>query len=294
MGKNYILFIFLILNIFQFSIEQKKNKLIEKVKEKEENKETDVETPLIETRIYKDKEGNHIRYTRIQYGKSKNLGGNSDFDNFTPFQIMKVLDNRVNNIFEDIIRQSMGIKLLLNGFSINDDILDPFKDDDDDDDDEDDEDDEDEEKENGYKKNSKDENKISINDVEDKDDIKEKVDEAKSKERVENNKNNKNIMNIDSKKEDKIEKKVLEKDGKNKLNNNGVRSKIKKKRLNKRELIFSRVCKYIFYTIVLFTSYILIKKLLEFLGIIDSANDAEIKMENDEEFKLQKVEEKKS
>ena len=29
---------------------------------------------------------------------------------------MQIFDNRVNSIFEDIIRQSMGIKMLLNGF----------------------------------------------------------------------------------------------------------------------------------------------------------------------------------
>ena len=63
--------------------------------------------------------------------------------------------------------------------------------------------------------------------------------------------------------------------------------------MSRRELIFSRVCKYIFYSIIIFTIYILIKKLLEILEIIDPDNAVEIKIENDEESKLKKTIENK-
>ena len=67
----------------------------------------------------------------------------------------------------------------------------------------------------------------------------------------------------------------------------------KKKKLSRRELIFSRVCKYIFYSIIIFTIYILVKKLLEVLEIIDPDNAVEFKIENDETSKLKKTTENK-
>ena len=74
-----------------------------------------------------------------------------------------------------------------------------------------------------------------------------------------------------------------------------IKNKIKKnkKRLNRRELIFSRVCKYIFYSIILFTIYILTKKLLVLLEIIDPDNAVQAKVENDETSKLKKSTEEK-
>ena len=64
---------------------------------------------------------------------------------------------------------------------------------------------------------------------------------------------------------------------------NNIRNKLKKnkKKLSRKELIFSRVCKYIFYSIILFTIYILIKKVLEVLEIIDPDNTVEVKIENE-------------
>ena len=64
---------------------------------------------------------------------------------------------------------------------------------------------------------------------------------------------------------------------------NKKNNKKKGKKLSKKEIIFSRVCKYIFYSIILFTIYILVKKLLEILEIIDpesSGKNAEVDINN--------------
>ena len=103
-------------------------------------------------------------------------------------------------------------------------------------------------------------------------------------------------VNITEKKERRILRR--EKIGKNytrigklNVNLNNIKGNIKKKKkkLSRRELIFSRVCKYIFYSIILFTIYILVKKLLEILEIIDPDNATDVKIENDEMTTLKKT-----
>ena len=83
--------------------------------------------------------------------------------------------------------------------------------------------------------------------------------------------------------------------GKLKVNLDNIKGRIKKKKkkLSRRELIFSRVCKYIFYSLILFTIYILAKKLLEFFEVIDPDNATEVKIENDEMTNLKKTSENK-
>ena len=237
---------------------------------KEQN---DDEKPLIITQELKGKDGSNIRITRIHYGRSKNLNGKKS-EGVTPFQIMRIFDDRVNSIFEDMIRESLGLKLLLNGLSMIDD-------------------------ENDY------EDRNNTNNTNDEKSIFEEFELDDDEE--ENNKNvveNKNITNnIKSKKN---EKRILKKDknknekkinkfGKLKINMDNVKKKMKKgkKQLSRKEIIFSRVCKYIFYSIILFTIYILVKKLLEVLEIIDPDNQVEVKIENDETSKLKKNSENK-
>ena len=87
------------------------------------------------------------------------------------------------------------------------------------------------------------------------------------KEEVEKDNNNKSNKNKNTK---KIGKLTINEDNIKKTNRNNNKKKVKK--LTKKEIIFSRVCKYIFYSIILFTFYILIKKLLEILEIIDPEN----------------------
>ena len=245
---------------------------------KEEN-ETEEDKPIVETKEIKDEDGNNIRITRIHYHKSKNLSGNSEA--ITPFQIMQIFDNRVNSIFEDIIRQSMGIKMLLNGLSMVDE-------------------DENEENEEKISKNGKkNEEKSIFEEFELDDDEEENEDKNKiqnENDTIKDENNNSKVERISSKNEkEKIEGKNFKNIGKFKVNLDNAKNKMKKniKKLSRRELIFSRVCKYIFYSIILFTIYILVKKLLEVLEIIEPDNAVEVKIENDETSKLKKTTENK-
>jgi hypothetical protein len=190
---------------------------------------------------------------------------NSESEAITPIQMMRIFDSRVNSIFEDFIRQSIGIKMLLNGLSMIDD---------------------DEEENESDKKKTKTNEKISEdfgleedentkNKLEKNDTVKKEKKEKEEKNKKKNKNENKGVSKFEVSK-DKI-----------KNNNKG------KKKLSRRELIFSRICKYIFYSIIIFTIYILIKKLLEILEIIDPDNAVEIKIENDEESKLKKTSENK-
>ena len=240
--------------------------------------ETEEDKPIVETKELKDEDGNNIRITRIHYHKTKNLSGNSEA--ITPIQIMRIFDDRVNSIFEDLIRQSIGIKMLLNGLSTFDE-------------------DENEEEEKIFNKT---ENEVkSIFQEFEFDDEEEKEDKNKIENKnvtIKKEKNDKEKMKKKNSKKEKKEEK--DKDGKNnkkigKFTVDNLKNKMKKnkKKLSRKELIFSRVCKYIFYSIILFTIYILVKKLLEVLEIIDPDNAVEIKIENDETSKLKKSTENK-
>ena len=228
-------------------------------------KEEEMDQPIVETKELRDSNGNNIRITRIHYHRTKNLHGNnmnSESEAITPIQMMRIFDSRVNSIFEDFIRQSIGIKMLLNGLPMIDD---------------------DEEENESDKKKTKTNEKISedfgLEEDENTKNKLEKNDTVKKEKEEKNKKKNKN--------ENKgVSKFEVSKD-KIKNNNKG------KKKLSRRELIFSRICKYIFYSIIIFTIYILIKKLLEILEIIDPDNAVEIKIENDEESKLKKTSENK-
>ena len=237
-------------------------------------KEDEEDKPIVETKEIKDDKGNHIKITRITYNRTKNLNGFQD--GVTPFQIMRIFDERINSIFDDFIRQSIGIKLLLNGLNKID-----------------------EEDENEFeyeyegnesrKDTGKDDfdNEKEFDLDDDEENEKNKVDNANNTIRGGNNSTAKRERKI--KKHSKIGKNYT-KIGKLKVNLDNIKGKIKKKKkLSRRELIFSRVCKYIFYSIVLFTIYILVKKLLEILEIIDPDNATEVKIENDEMTTLKKT-----
>ena len=237
------------------------------------DKDNDEDKPIIETKILKDDKGNNIKITRIQFHKTKNLLGDSEA--VTPFQIMRVFDDRVNSIFEDIIRQTLGIRMIINGLDVNN------------------------EEENEDDNEDIKQNKTNNEPYVEEKDIKENGD--MDEDGLDENDKNKKIK--------KKEKRILKKDnsekendkktvkiGKLKVNLDNIKSKSKKrkKKLSRKEVIFSRVCKYIFYSIILFTIYILVKKLLEVLEVIDPDNNMEIKIENEETSKLKKTEEKQN
>ena len=232
-----------------------------------------MEGPSIITRqtfTVRSNDGTPITITKINIHSGRNI--NSGNDKLTPFDLMRIMDSRVNDFFEEIIRRQISFFNAIEQ--------------------------EEEKENNGNQKDSK-------NTLDDKEF---ELDEGK-----EDNKNisdidkNKNIKNDDHKKEkEKNKNKHIKKIGKltinedniknNNNNNNNKTIKKKGKKLTKKEIIFSRVCKYIFYSIILFTIYILIKKLLEILDIIDPESseknvDINIKnIENKNEETKEKVE----
>ena len=193
--------------------------------------------------------------------------------------MMRIFDNRINSIFEDFIRESMGIKLLLNGLSKIE-----------------------EEDENDNDNENENQENVGRNQTgDDEFDIEKEfeLDDDEENKAIKGDKMNNTVkdgVNITEKKERRILRR--EKIGKNytrigklNVNLNNIKGNIKKKKkkLSRRELIFSRVCKYIFYSIILFTIYILVKKLLEILEIIDPDNATDVKIENDEMTTLKKT-----
>ena len=270
---------------------------------------------IIETREFKSSDGHPVRITRIHFhkGNGKNLVGNSEA--MTPFQIMRIFDNKINSIFDNFIQQSFGIRRFFNSFNMDDD---------------DEEYDEREAKkrrrQRRYKKNEdEDDTRDEVDDIFKEiekqfnfdDDIDRKAKKIEDKEKKnnknkennkeikDNNENNKKDKRVNTYEENKETKDINENKEIKEFSQNNQTREIKniniknrtikkRKKLSKRELIFSRVCKYIFYSIILFTFYVLIKKLLEFLEIIDPDNVSEFKMPDEETTNLKKSEGKQN
>ena len=240
--------------------------------EEEEEKETkeitydDGVKPVYEKKVYKYYDnGTPVTVTEISY-KSGNLVGNNNNNKgrglLTPFDIMRNFDRRLNSIFDDFFRESIGIRHILSEMDKDEEEFekriakDFFGDDN-----------------NDNNNNKLDNNKEDI----DNNETKEEGDDNKLKPKEKNVKRF-GKLNID---EEKM---------KNAMNK-------KRKKLSKKQLIFSRVCKYIFYSIVLFTIYFLVKKLLQFLDIIDPDDFIEVKINNEpdeESINLKKSENKQN
>lgn len=288
MKEKILLFIYIFLFFIKITFQQPilipidpENLLNNEKKDRNDKniKEQDDEKPLIITQEYKGEDGSNIRITRIHYGRNKNLNGQKS-EGVTPIQIMKIFDDRVNSIFEDMIRESLGLNMLLNGLSMMDDN-------------------ENDNEENNISKNNKnntnDEKSIFEEidlDLDDEDDKnKTKIDNKNNTNDIKDKKNKKRFLKKDKNNEEKNVKKF----GKLKVNMDNVKKKIKKgkKQLSTKQLIFSRICKYIFYSLIIFTIYIIVKKILEILDIIDPDNAVQITIENEEVSKLKKDTENK-
>ena len=243
----------------------------EEEEEKDNNDKTydDGVKPIYEKRVYRYYDnGTPVTVTEISY-KSGNLLGNKNIERrglLTPFDIMKNFDRRLNSIFDDFFKESFGIRNILNEMNKDEEefekriAIDFFGDDSD---------------TNIKKLDNK--NKKEENDDENND----KNEEGDDGKLIQKEKNIKRIdkLNID---DDKVVSNTKNK---------------KRKKLSRRQLIFSRVCKYIFYSIVLFTVYIIVKKLLEFLDIIDPDDYIEVKINNEpdeEAINLKKSENKQN
>ena len=240
----------------------------------------EVDQPIVITKEITRNDGQHIKITKIHFHKTKNLNGDSDA--ITPFQIIRIFDNRVNSIFEDIIRQTLGFRSFFNMVENSDD----------DDDTED-----TRQKKINKRRNKKYNKKDVVDDIFDEiekqfDLIEKNENKTNYKEENTNKENNesdnkKNVVSKETK-----SKKGNKSNEKSKVNLDVTKSAKKKKKLSRKQLIFSRVCKYIFYMIILFGFYWLIKKFLEFLEIIDPDGVTEAKIQDEETTNLKKIENK--
>ncbi len=118
----------------------------------------------------------------------------------------------------------------------------------------------------------------------------EKEDEDTNNTIINNNNDNKNNnKNINKNKDINSTKK----DSKNNFETaESIKLREEREKFLKKQKFFSKICKYTLYSIILFTFYILIKKLLEFLEIIEKPSLNEINKEEEEERKQQYEREK--
>ena len=242
----------------------------------------DQDEPTIMTRetfTVQSNDGTPIRVTRIGFHRSsKNLNGGGDRQ-VTPLDLMRLMDDRINSIFEEIISQRIGLKIIFNDINNQNKEKEENK--------------EEDNKNNDNKVNDEQNNKNKIENqeiIDDKEfeldeDKKENEEQDQKQNKTEDNKNDENKNNKENKKNDKNKKEKKEKKGddkkktlgKLKVNPELLKPKKRIKKLTRKEIIFSRICKYIFYSIILFTIYILVRKLLEVLDIIDPETNTGLK-----------------
>ena len=294
---------FFVLAIFLLIIESSLEQIIIPINNMNEENGPTIVTK--ESFTIKGFDGTPMRVTRINIQRnSKNLNGGGG-DKHTPLELMRLMDDRIDSIFEEIISQRIGLRIIFNDFNGGNK-----------------EKEEDKEEENNDKKNNNEEknknetkdNKENIDDKEfeleedkkednndkiiEQDKEQNKTEEVNKTGEIKDNKKSRNNK-IDKNKKERKEKKIDEKTkmiGKLKVNPEVLKPKKKIKKLSKKEIIFSRVCKYIFYSIILFTIYVLVRKLLELLEIIDPENNLgikDVKINNNQEENKKDDENKK-
>lgn len=243
-----------------------------------------------ETFTVTSRDGSPITVTRIGIRRGRNINNGQ---RQTPLDLMRLMDDRISSIFEEIIRERIGLNLIMQKPKIEEEAKKENKDENNNN------------KEENEKKDDKDDKEFELDENKDDDKNKNKT-EIKMQENInkteinkQENKttqdnNNKDDKNANNNKEGEVknDKKSANKKkgfGKLKINPEALKPKRRaKKKLSRKEVIFSRVCKYIFYSIILFTIYGLVKKLLELLEIIDPETNLglkNVKVDNEEEIK---------
>ena len=232
-------------------------------------------------------DGTPVTITKINIRPGRNINGGSN--RLTPFDLMRLADSRMNEFFEAIISRQIQLFRAMEREEENREKENKEK-----------EKEIENNKEDINKDNNQNENENKNNTIDDKEfeldendenqkDNKDNINEKnkESKENVNNTISNKN------KNKRKIGKLYVNEEVFKKGNKTNIEKKNRKK-LTRKEIIFSRVCKYIFYSIILFTFYILIKKLLEILDIIDpegSEKNVDINIKNNDN-KIEETKEK--
>ena len=254
-------------------------------------------TPTIisrQTITVQSNDGTPVTITKINIRPGRNINGGSN--RLTPFDLMRLADSRMNEFFEAIISRQIQLFRAIER--------------------------EEENKEKEIEKEKEKENKEEINKDNNQNENKNNTIDNKEFELDENdenkNSNKDNNINDDNNKNNDSNEEIKEsKDNTNNTISNKNKNKRKigklyvdenvfkkgnktniakksRKKLTRKEIIFSRVCKYIFYSIILFTFYILIKKLLEILDIIDpesSEKNVDINIKNNDN-KIEETKEK--
>ena len=257
----------------------------------------DMGTPTIisrQTITVQSNDGTPVTITKINIRPGRNINGGSN--RLTPFDLMRLADSRMNEFFEAIISRQIQLFRAIER--------------------------EEENKEKEIEKEKEKENKEEINKDNNQNENKNNTIDNKEFELDENdenkNSNKDNNINDDNNKNNDSNEEIKEsKDNTNNTISNKNKNKRKigklyvdenvfkkgnktniakksRKKLTRKEIIFSRVCKYIFYSIILFTFYILIKKLLEILDIIDpesSEKNVDINIKNNDN-KIEETKEK--
>ena len=248
----------------------------------------DMGTPTIisrQTITVQSNDGTPVTITKINIRPGRNINGGSN--RLTPFDLMRLADSRMNEFFEAIISRQIQLFRAMEREEENREKENKEKE-------------IENNKEDINKDNNQSENENKNNTIDDKEfeldendenkkDNKDNINEEnkESKENVNNTTSNKN------KNKRKIGKLYVNEEVFKKGNKTNIEKKNRKK-LTRKEIIFSRVCKYIFYSIILFTFYILIKKLLEILDIIDpegSEKNVDINIKNNDN-KIEETKEK--
>jgi hypothetical protein len=228
---------------------------------KKERKKNDPAILTRETYTVKSKDGTPMKVTKLGF-HTKNLNGKRNRQ--TPVSLIKIIDHKVNNVFEEIISQRLGFRF------IGDRI----------------------ENENKEGEKNENKNKTIINDNHHNNnktsDLNESKDDIKNVRNIFEGINSSEILPPKIIKNRKAGTKK-KKGGflKFKYDSLKLQKKRTKKKLSRKEIIFSRVCKYIFYSIILFTVYVLVRKLLELLEIIEPETNVglkDVKVDNLEEF----------
>ena len=255
-----------------------------------------------ETFTVTSRDGSPITVTRIGIRRGKNINNGQ---RQTPLDLMRLMDDRISSIFEEIIRERIGLNLIMQRPNKEEEAKKENKDENNNNKEENEKKDEKDDKEFELDENKDDnknkkENKTQENIGNEKNKNENKTETNKEEGKVQenktaqdnSNKDDKNVKNSNKEAEVKNDKKSTNKKkgiGKLKINPEALKPKRKaKKKLSRKEVIFSRVCKYIFYSIILFTIYGLVRKLLELLEIIDPETNLglkNVKVDNEEEIK---------
>ena len=248
----------------------------------------DMGTPTIisrQTITVQSNDGTPVTITKINIRPGRNINGGSN--RLTPFDLMRLADSRMNEFFEAIISRQIQLFRAMEREEENREKENKEKE-------------IENNKEDINKDNNQNENENKNNTIDDKEFELDENDETKKDNKYNINEENKeskenvnNTISNKNKNKRKIGKLYVNEEVFKKGNKTHIEKKNRKK-LTRKEIIFSRVCKYIFYSIILFTFYILIKKLLEILDIIDpegSEKNVDINIKNNDN-KIEETKEK--